>query len=60
MYGNQINDGCLNVLKYAPILMMSVQYWAFTNKAIFKNESTQMQYQNAPAYNQQHLINGFD
>ena len=31
MYGNQINDGCIGVLKQAPLMMMVVQYWAFTN-----------------------------
>ena len=61
MYGNQINNGCLNVLKYAPLLMMSTQYWAFTNKAIFRNESVELLYKNANTFQPHGLFPaGFD
>ena len=60
MYGNQINDGCLNVLKFAPILMMSMQYLAFSNQAIFKNKSSELEYKTKMPFVQPHLFQSFN
>lgn len=38
MYANRLNDGALNVLKWAPILLLAFGYWQLGNRQIFFNE----------------------
>ena len=63
MYGNEINEGALRILLWAPIFMFSTCYWALGNRQIFFNESSAMEFKmhdNFPKHTLFNFSKGFD
>ena len=46
MFGNYINEKALDILQYAPLLMLLFGYWKLSNRQIFFNEVSLLENKN--------------